>query len=70
MKPDCPTDNQCVIPAKAGIQLIELGFAGMGGFLPNSQKFSRNGSVPGLCPLRGVLLSLDFRLRGNDGSIG
>ena len=41
-----------VIPAKAGIQLIE--------------KYPRSGATNGFCPLRGMYVLLDSRLRGND----
>jgi len=41
-----------VIPAKAGIQLIE--------------KFLRGGSTLRFCPLRGIFVWLDSRFRGND----
>ena len=56
MKANNSIGNQSVIPAQAGIQLIG--------------KCPRRGSVLGFCPLRGVMLSLDSRLRGNDGCIG
>jgi hypothetical protein len=42
-----------VIPAQAGIQLIK--------------QSPRSGTKPGSCPLRGMFVSLDSRLRGNDG---
>jgi len=41
-----------VIPAKAGIQLIA--------------KYPRSGTTMGFCPLRGMYVLLDSRLRGND----
>ena len=52
MKLKCPFENLLVIPAQAGIQLIE--------------KFPRSGSTI-FCPLCGVSFLLDSRLRGNDG---
>jgi len=36
---DNPIAKIRVIPAQAGIQIVESGFAGMGGLLPNSQNF-------------------------------
>jgi len=47
-------DRKFVIPAQAGIQLIK--------------KIPRSGSTLRFCPLRGLFISLDSRLRGNDGS--
>jgi hypothetical protein len=44
--------SQPVIPAQAGIQLFE--------------KYPRSGSTSSFCPLRGVFILLDSRLRGND----
>ena len=41
-----------VIPAQAGIQLIE--------------EFPRSGAISRFCPLRGMFVLLDSRLRGND----
>jgi len=54
--PDCPLDQKFVIPAQAGIQSIK--------------KFPRSGTASRFCPLRGVFVSLDSRLRGNDGANG
>lgn len=55
MNPNCPINDQYVIPAKAEIQLIG--------------KFPRSGSTIRFCPLHDVFLLLDFRLRGNDGTM-
>ena len=41
-----------VIPAKAGIQFIE--------------EYPCSGTINGFCPLRGMYVLLDSRLRGND----
>ncbi len=66
MNLDSSMDNSIVIPAKAGIQLIE-NFPHSGTIMKfgRSSKLAASGSF---CPLRGVLLSLDSRLRGNDGA--
>ncbi|MDD5059319.1 MAG: hypothetical protein PHQ60_15790 [Sideroxydans sp.] len=45
--------SNIVIPAQAGIQLIEY--------------FPRSGTTPSSCPLRGMFSLLDSRVRGNDG---
>ena len=52
--PNSSLAKNCVIPAQAGIQLIE--------------KSSRSEPATWFCPLRGVLFLLDSRLRGNDGA--
>jgi hypothetical protein len=49
-----PIDPELVIPAQAGIQLVE--------------KSPRSGTISKRCPLRGLFILLDSRLRGNDGS--
>jgi hypothetical protein len=56
LNPNNPLEQKLVIPAQAGIQWIK--------------KFPRSASIPGVCPLRGVFISLDSRLRGNDGANG
>jgi hypothetical protein len=65
MNPNNPFASELVIPAPdypirgqaaAGIQLIE--------------KSPHSGSIPRLCPLRGLFFLLDSRLRGNDGANG
>ncbi|MFA6920760.1 MAG: hypothetical protein WC216_02870 [Gallionella sp.] len=50
--PDSSLEHNSVIPAKAGIQLIE--------------KIPPGGSRSMFCPLCGVYISLDSRFRGND----
>jgi len=52
INPNSSLAKNCVIPAQAGIQLIE--------------KSSRSETTTWFCPLRGVLFLLDSRLRGND----
>ena len=52
INPDYPTTKNSVIPAKAGIQLIE--------------QPTRSGTEPRYCPLRVLFVWLDSRLRGND----
>ena len=54
VKPDHPLDRELVIPAQEGIQLIK--------------KFPRSGAISRFCPLRGIFVLLDSRLRGNDGA--
>ena len=49
-----PLDRESVIPAQAGIQLVKTSL--------------RSRSASRFCPLRGVFVLLDSRLRGNDGS--
>ena len=49
-----PLDRESVIPAQAGIQLVKTSL--------------RSRSASKFCPLRGVFVLLDSRLRGNDGS--
>jgi len=56
MNPNNPLAHKRVIPAQAGIQLIE--------------KSARSGSISSFCPLRGTFLLLDSRLRGNDEANG
>jgi hypothetical protein len=56
LNPNNPLAPEVVIPAKAGIQLIE--------------KSPQSGATAGVCPLRGMSDSLDSRLRGNDSSNG
>ena len=84
INPDCPLEQKLVIPAQAGIQLIEWGYAGMGGILPNLQKIPRSRAISrfgrssklaaigigSFCPLREVYILLDSRLRGNDKANG
>jgi hypothetical protein len=50
ISPSNPLAPELVIPAQAGIQLIE--------------KSPRSGSISRLCPLRGLFFLLDSRLRG------
>ncbi len=64
MNPDYPLEQKLIIPAQAGFQLIGARLARMGGLLFNSQQSSRSGPTLRLCPLRGVFISLDSRLRG------
>jgi hypothetical protein len=56
LNPNSSLAKNCVIPAQAGIQMIE-----------NS---SRSESTTWFCPLRGVFFLLDSRLRGNDDANG
>ena len=52
LNPDYPTTENSVIPAQAGIQLIE--------------QPPCSGTEPRYCPLRVLFVWLDSRLRGND----
>jgi hypothetical protein len=51
--PDFLLDQKFVIPAKAGIQLVK--------------NILQSRSKPRFCPLLGMYILLDSRLRGNDG---